>query len=99
MSENSLKSCRLCGKQQKYLSRGMCHSCYNKYLYRQKHGLPASDDDMTSSLTKKCDEEKIIFDLENTDLTYEQIGKKYGVSRQRVHQILCKHKIVRLLRP
>ena len=98
MSENSLKSCRICGKQQKYLAKGMCPACYNKYIYRKKHSLPVSDDDMTVSFKQKCNTDKIIYDLENTDLTYEQIGEKYGISRQRVHQILSKHKIVRLLR-
>ena len=37
---------------------------------------------------------QIILDLRNKNLSYQEIGKKLGISRQRVHQILKDSKML-----
>jgi len=59
---------------------------YNKYAHMVQVASSERKEEKGKSMQRALQMAKLYFD---EGLTYEVIGKRYGVSRQRVHQILA----------
>lgn len=81
--------CKLCGKQT-YIKNEYCYKCKgkvdkkNQKMQEQRTELQGLD---TSNLTEM---EQTIIELRMKGHTYDQIGKEFGISRERVRQIIKK---------
>lgn len=79
--------CSYCGKKLA-VTRGVCGNCYRRLW---KYGTPElriNRAEIATNMTPKTERGKKMAEMYASGMTYEQIGKEFGVSRQRVGMIL-----------
>lgn len=85
-------ACKICGRDRKIYSRGMCASCYTKEVKHEK-------DSGTFSDLRRCKKERqpqektleIVELLKSGSMTQTEIAKKFGLTKQRIHSIKKKY--------
>lgn len=80
-------SCALCGEAKRLFGNGMCHSCYQQTNVHKWKGsyVPTGK---KRGRPPKADYDNIVMLKEN--MTFQQIGEYYGISKQRAEQIYKK---------
>ena len=79
--------CKCCGEREA-ICKGMCKRCYCHVYYRERHPEPSKLD----KLDKCSDETKLIIAEYVMGTKQADLARKYGISRQRVNQIIKKVK-------
>lgn len=80
--------CAHCGEKPEYV-KGLCKSCYSKQRNAEKKCL--NPDDIKANIASAQNKIAVYADIVSMlaeGRTYQEVGNKYGVSRQRIWAIV-----------